>query len=206
MSRQTLQLAVIIGSTRENRIGKRVADWFVSVARTYDAIVIDMVDLLDEDIPPRLMQQRTPSVQQFAERIAAADGVVIVTPEYNHSFPASLKQAIDWLKAEWQAKPVAFVSYGGISGGLRAVEHLRLVLAELHAVTMRDTVSLHDVHSLFDDAGRLKDVSGPEQAATVMLNHLCWWAHALRQARLETPYGKPPVSREEKVVTKEVWV
>jgi hypothetical protein len=75
--------------------------------------------------------------------IDAADAFVVVTPEYNHSYPASLKHAIDMAHGEWNTKPVAFVSYGGISGGLRAVEALRLVFAELHATTIRDTVSFH---------------------------------------------------------------
>lgn len=86
------------------------------------------------------------------KRIAAADAVLIVTPEYNHSFPGPLKTSIDSLRDEWKAKPVGFVSYGGIGGGLRAVEALRLVFAELHAVTVRDTVSFHNPWSRFEQA------------------------------------------------------
>lgn len=205
MSEQNLQLAIIIGSTRENRIGKTVAQWFIPHVRARGDMDVDVIDLLDQDLPPHLLQNRTSTVEQFAAHIAAADAIVVVTPEYNHSFPASLKQAIDWLKSEWQAKVVAFVSYGGISGGLRAVEQLRLVFAELHAVTIRDTVSLHDVHSLFDEDGRLKDPAGPDEAATTMLNHLSWWAHALRAARDSVPYGTTAPSWERSVVTEEVW-
>ena len=82
-------------------------------------------------------------------RLAAADAFVVVTPEYNHSYPAPVKTLIDWHFTEWQAKPVGFVSYGGMSGGLRAVEHLRGVFAELHAVTVRDTVSFHGAWDRF---------------------------------------------------------
>ena len=106
-----------------------------------------------------------------------------MTPEYNHSYPASLKQAIDVLNAPWRRKPVAFVSYGGMSGGLRAVEHLRGVFAELHATTIRETVSLHRHPLLFDEAGDLIDPAGPAAAAKVMLDDLVWWAAALRTAR-----------------------
>lgn len=125
-------------------------------------------------------------MRAFAERVAAADAFVVVTPEYNHAYPASLKLAIDWLKVEWSRKPVAFVSYGGISGGLRAVEQLRLVFAELHAMTVRDTVSFHMARGKFDDAGKPTDAVGAERAATTMLDHLAWWARALRAARCQS--------------------
>lgn len=90
---------------------------------------------------------------------------------------------------QWKAKPIAFVSYGGISGGLRAVEQLRQVFAELHATTIRDTVSLAMAHGLFDDAGELREPAGPEAAAKTMLDELAWWAHALRSARAAHPYA-----------------
>lgn len=121
--------------------------------------------------------------------LAAADAFVVLTPEYNHSFPASLKTLIDWHFHEWRAKPVAFVSYGGLSGGLRAVEQLRQVFAELHAVTVRDTVSFHNAGASFDDQGRHKDPSAPDAAAKVMLDQLAWWGLALREAKSVRPYG-----------------
>jgi NAD(P)H-dependent FMN reductase len=121
-------------------------------------------------------------------RLTTADAFVVVTPEYNHSFPASLKNAIDWHFTQWQAKPVGFVSYGGMSGGLRAVEHLRQVFAELHAVTVRDTVSFHGAWAQFDAEGRPKELSACNAAAKTMLDQLAWWGHALRSARSERPY------------------
>lgn len=206
VSEQNLQLAIIIGSTREGRIGGTVGNWFVPLAKQHGALDVNVLDLLDHDLPPHLLQHSTPAVEQFAAHIGAADAVVVITPEYNHSFPAALKQAIDSVKEEWQAKPIAFVAYGGISGGLRSVEHLRGVFAELHAVTIRDTVSLPNVHSLFNEDGRLKDPKGPEEAVTTMLNHLTWWANALRAARNGVPYGTVASIREQKVVTEEMWV
>lgn len=130
-----------------------------------------------------------PQVQEMVDRLAEADAFVIVTPEYNHGYPASLKLALDAARAEWMAKPVAFVSYGGISGGLRSVEQLRQVCAELHMTSIRDGVSFHMCHGLFDEAGRLKDPAGPDAAASTMLDRLLWWAHALRDARTARPYA-----------------
>ncbi|HEU0128840.1 MAG TPA: NAD(P)H-dependent oxidoreductase, partial [Pseudonocardiaceae bacterium] len=108
----TSTLAVIVGSVREGRFGPVVADWFVGQAKQRDDLGVDLIDLADTPIPST----------NFSSRIDAADAFVVVTPEYNHGYPASLKQAIDLLKNQWYAKPVAFVSYGGVSGGLRAVE------------------------------------------------------------------------------------
>jgi NAD(P)H-dependent FMN reductase len=115
----------------------------------------------------------------------------VVTAEYNHGYTAVLKQLIDSVKAEWVAKPVGFVSYGGVSGGLRAVEQLRLVFAELHAVTMRDGVSFAMAWSRFDEAGAPVDPQGVNGAMTVMVDQLLWWALALEEARAKRPYGKP---------------
>lgn len=120
--------------------------------------------------------------------LSAADAFVVLTPEYNHSFPAGLKNLIDWHYTEWRAKPVALVSYGGLAGGLRAAEHLRQVFAELHAVTVRDTVSFHGAGASFDADGKPRDSAGPAAAADVMLDQLAWWARALREAKEKRPY------------------
>ena len=95
--------------------------------------------------------------QSLQQALGLADAFVVVTPEYNHGYPAPLKELIDSVNAEWQAKPVAFVSYGGVSGGLRAVEQLRLVFAELHAVTIRDSVSFPGAWEQFDESGVLRN-------------------------------------------------
>jgi len=183
MTAQRLQIAIIIGSTRDGRWGDKVAHWFAGEARSRPDLLIDVIDLAEIDLPAVLPTRHGPEVQAYAERIDRADAFVVVTPEYNHSYPASLKQAIDLLNAPWRRKPVAFVSYGGLSGGLRAVEHLRQVFAELHATTIRETVSLHRHPLLFDESGELHDPTGPAAAAKVMLDDLVWWASALRTAR-----------------------
>ena len=183
MSDQPLQLAVMVGSTRDGRFGDTVARWFAGQARQRSDMVVDVVDLVDVDLPAVLPRRATRALQTYAERIDRADAFVVVTPEYNHSFPASLKQAIDVVFTPWKRKPVGFVSYGGISGGLRAVEQLRLVFAELHATTVRETVSFHMAPALFDRSGELIDPTGPAAAAKTMLDDLAWWAEALRTAR-----------------------
>jgi NAD(P)H-dependent FMN reductase len=161
-----LKLAVIVASNREGRFGPVVADWLLGRTAERDDFTVDVVDLADIDLPTSLSH-----------------------PEYNHSFPASLKSLIDWHFTEWQAKPVGFVSYGGMAGGVRAVEQLRQVYAEVHAVTVRDTVSFHNAWGLFEEGGRHKDPTGPDAAAKTMLDQLAWWAHALRDAKSSRPYA-----------------
>ncbi len=187
---ERLVLAIVVGSTREGRRGPAIAEWFRTVARQRLDMNLDVIDLGIARVPDMLTNSRPPEVTALAGRLDRADAFVIVTPEYNHSFPAPLKTAIDWYSAEWQAKPVGFVSYGGISGGLRAVEQLRQVFAELHAVTIRNTVSLHGVWSRLAEDGTLIDSDGSEEAARAMLDQLAWWARALKEARRSHPYSR----------------
>ncbi len=182
----TTPLAVIVGSTRLGRFGDRVADWFVEqVDRRHD-FEVDLIDLAKVELPATLGVE-TDGLAHYIERLDAADAFVIVTPEYNHGYPASLKQGIDVAFTQWQAKPVGFVSYGGMAGGLRAVEQLRQVLAELHAVTVRDCVSMHNPWTVFDEGSRPEVAA--EEAAGVMLDELSWFARALREARTAEPYA-----------------
>ncbi|MFE7159367.1 NADPH-dependent FMN reductase [Streptomyces sp. NPDC057636] len=188
-----VRVAVVIGSNREGRFGPVVADWLMSLLGERPDFAVDVIDVAATDLPTALSYD--PSAEVRAElakvtpKLAAADAFVVLTPEYNHSYPASLKNVIDWHHAEWQAKPVGFVSYGGISGGLRAVEHLRTVFAELHAVTVRDTVSFANAGSHFDVSGAHRDPEAPAAAAKSMLDQLAWWAKALREAKEVRPYG-----------------
>jgi NAD(P)H-dependent FMN reductase len=184
----TIRVAVIVGSNRHGRFAPTVAKWFLGQIRSRGDVDVHVVDLADLDVPGAHGPEGAAAMEDFRASIDHADAVVVITPEYNHSFPAALKQAIDFVHEEWQAKPVSFVSYGGISGGLRAVEHLRAVFAELHAVTVRDTVSLHNAWSLFDERGELLDAGPCNAAAKQMLDQLCWFARALRAARLAHPY------------------
>ncbi|GAA2620766.1 NAD(P)H-dependent oxidoreductase [Actinomadura fulvescens] len=188
-----LRTAIIIGSTREGRFGLTVAGWFTGRAAHRADLDLDVVDLAETRLPDTLGATdgaggaEPAAVRALAPRLAAADAFVIVTPEYNHSFPAPLKTAIDWYVDEWRAKPVGFVSYGGTSGGLHAVEQLRPVFAELQAVTIRETVSFHSCWARFDERGRPVDAEGAAAAADGLLDQLTWWARALRAARIGLP-------------------
>ncbi|PXX68777.1 NAD(P)H-dependent FMN reductase [Nocardia tenerifensis] len=183
MSENPVKVAVIVGSTRTGRFGPTVSAWFVEHARRRGDVTLDLIDLAEDRLSEHV------SGTSISARLAAADGFVVVTPEYNHSYPAPLKSAIDSHYTEWQAKPIGFVSYGGVSGGLRAVEHLRHVFAELHAVTVRDTVSFHGAAQLFDATGNPTDPAAPAAAADQLLDQLHWWASALRTARTQNPYA-----------------
>jgi NAD(P)H-dependent FMN reductase len=184
-----LRVAVITASTREGRFGPTVARWFAEQAAQRDDLVLDLVDVADAPPPSRLGTPAPDGFDEITRTLQAADAFTVITCEYNHSFPGTLKNLIDTHYYEWRAKPVAFVSYGGVSGGLRSVEHLRGVFAELHAVTMRDTVSFHAPWNWFGEDGRPVDAGGAEAAAKGMLDQLAWWGHALRDARAARPYG-----------------
>ncbi|MEH1097828.1 NADPH-dependent FMN reductase [Micromonospora sp. CPCC 205561] len=179
-----LRLAVIIGSTREGRVGDRVARWFVDRAERHDGLAVTVVDLAAYDFPAGYPAEPTAAMRSFAAQVGRAEAFVVVTPEYNHSFPASLKQAIDYAYDEWQAKPVGFVSYGCGSVGLHAVDQLRTVFTALHAVTMRDVVG---VDLLCGDPTPLA-TDQLRRAARVLLDQLCWWGLALRDGRAARPY------------------
>ncbi|WP_345571161.1 NAD(P)H-dependent oxidoreductase [Nonomuraea rosea] len=192
-----MRLAVITGSVREGRFGPHVTRWFAGQAGTHGLFDVDVIDLADTPLPAVLpatpeelaaVHERPADLRRLAGRLADADAFVVVTPEYNHSYPASLKNAIDWHFTEWQAKPVALISYGGFGGGLRAAEHLRQVFAELHAVTVRNTISFDNHWTRFDGEGKLIEPEGPDGAAKALLDQLGWWSGALREARRATPY------------------
>jgi NAD(P)H-dependent FMN reductase len=183
-----LRIAEIIGSTRQGRAGATVGRWFAAQARQREGIELTILDLVDFEIPTRYPSEATPPMMAFAAGVGRADAFVVVTPEYNRSFPASLKQAIDCGYDEWRAKPVGFVSYGCGSHGLYAVEQLRVVFTELHAVTMRDGVGFDLLDGGFDEDGQPLNVAGHGRAVTTMLDQLTWWGLALREARAARPY------------------
>lgn len=180
-----LRLEVIVASVRPERFAPVVADWFLRTAGEYAEFDTGVIDLIDTPLPADLTE--TPEVEAYRRRLAAADAFVVITSEYNHGYPASLKTALDTAKHEWRAKPIGFVSYGGLSGGLRAVEQLRQVVAEIHMVSVRETVSFHQAKRAFDAAGETRDGAAVDAAAR-MLRQLLWWGTALRAARTVAPY------------------
>lgn len=184
--KETIRVTMIYGSARRGRFCDTVADWVLSELRELggcEVSILDPVELTFSGAGPDEL-----SAAVIEAKLETADAFLILVPEYNHGYPAVLKAMIDSAYRPWHAKPVAFVSYGGISGGLRAVEQLRQVFAELHAVAIRDTVSLAHVWSQFDSQGhpfRPAQMKGP---LIVMMRRLFWWARALRNARAETVY------------------
>ncbi|HVL77150.1 MAG TPA: NAD(P)H-dependent oxidoreductase [Noviherbaspirillum sp.] len=182
------RVALIIGSTREGRFGPTVARWLHSQVRARGDMEADLIDLADAGLEQAFARAEPSAVASLGARLHAADAFLIVTPEYNHGYPAPLKTAIDWYQTQWHAKPVGFVSYGGISGGLRAVEQLRQVFAELHATTVRDAVSFPNAWEQFDERGELLEQERYARRASVMLERLLWWSEALRAARRKRAY------------------
>jgi NAD(P)H-dependent FMN reductase len=183
-----MQIGIVIGSTRPGRRGAAVGRWVheVALAHRPDAAfeVLDLADfglpLLDEPCPAAMGEYRGPHTRAWARAVASCDGFVFVTPEYNHSTSAALKNSIDYLFAEWHHKAAGFVGYG-TTGGWRAIEALRLVLAEVRVADVRTAVGL----SLFTDFTGDDLTPAPHQRGTLhtMLDELLTWSAALAQVR-----------------------
>ncbi len=188
MSDTPINLAVIIGSVRPGRAGEMVAKWFNDEVGRHDQFKLTVVDLADYPPPLVITDEPPAELAPVTAALEAADAFVVVTPEYNHSFPASIKSLIDWHYTQWRGKPVGFVSYGGTVSGQRAVEALRPVFAEMHAVTMRDYVSFGIYSGAFGEDGLPTDAEGASTAAKVLLDQITWWALPLREARAKNPY------------------
>src|ERR1700712_3208713 len=147
-----IKIGIILGSTRPGRNGAAVAQWVYEIAEQLDEVEFELVDiadyalpLLDEPLPPAFGQYQQHHTVPWAKKIDSLDAFVFVTPEYNHSVSGALKNAIDFLYKEWNNKAAGFVSYGG-SGGVRAVEHLRLIMAEVQIADVRAQVALSMFH------------------------------------------------------------
>jgi NAD(P)H-dependent FMN reductase len=182
------QIGIILGSTRPNRNGEQVAKWVLDIASRRNDAAFELVDLrdyplphLDEPLPPSLGQYQNDHTKQWADKIASFDGFVIVTPEYNHSTSGVLKNAIDYLYAEWNNKAVGFVSYGA-AGGARAAEHLRLVAGELQMADVRQQVVLSLVTE-FENFRTFKPGNYNVAALNTLLDQVVAWSMALAPLR-----------------------
>jgi NAD(P)H-dependent FMN reductase len=201
-----LQIGVILGSTRPGRRGAIVAPWVAEIARRHplvqerraDIHLHDLKDagltLLEEPAPAMFGSYEREHTRRWARLVGALDAFVFVTPEYNHSVPASLKNAVDHLFAEWNDKAAGIVSYG-VNGGTRAAEHLRQILAEVKVATVRTQPAL----SVFDDF-LIEDPTAPGEftprdmqrpVVEEMLDELLSWAAALRAVRRAAPLAMP---------------
>jgi NAD(P)H-dependent FMN reductase len=183
-----LKVGIITGSTRPNRKSLEVARWVLEIAQRREDAEYELVDikdfelpLLDEPAPPAHGKYQQPHTKRWAARIAALDAFVFVLPEYNHGIPGALKNAIDFLFAEWKHKSAGFVSYGG-AGGARAVEQLRLVLAEVHVATVRAQVLL-SLRSDFENFTTFKPEPHHEKHVGIVLDEVVAWGGALKRLR-----------------------
>ncbi len=182
------RIGIILGSTRPNRNGEQVARWVFDIASRRDDAEFELIDLrdyplphLDEGLPASMGQYANEHTRQWAQKIASFDGFVMVTPEYNHSTSGVLKNAIDYLYAEWNNKAVGFVSYGAV-GGARAAEHLRLISAELQMADVRQQVAL-SLLTEFENFSVFKPSDYNVQSLEILLGQVIAWSKALAPLR-----------------------
>lgn len=188
---EPLKIGIVVGSTRTGRFADRPTAWLAGIAAKRADIAAEVVDLRDYPLPffdePK-SPLREPSKHEvavrWARKVGELDAFVFVSGEYNHSIPAALKNALDYLYAEWNRKPAAFVAYGN-AGGARGVEQLRLMLVELQVAPLRFAVHIGrpEFMEVLLHGKALADFPYLEQAADAMLNDLVWWGQTLRAAR-----------------------
>jgi NAD(P)H-dependent FMN reductase len=183
-------LRVIVASTRPGRIGLPIGIWFLDQAILHGAFEVCLTDLaelglpfMDEPNHPRLRQYTHAHTKEWSALVDEADAFVLVMPEYNHSFTATLKNAIDYLVQEWAHKPVGFVSYGGLSGGIRAVQAIKPVLTGLRMVPLNEAVVIQGVAGLIDEHRHFQPTEAITAAVEPMLNELARQAPVLRGLR-----------------------
>lgn len=184
------RLIVIVGSTRPGRVGEPVADWFARCAKDHGGFDVDVADLAEIDLPlydepkhPVFGDYAHEHTRAWSARVAAADAIVLVSPEYNTGTSAALKNAIDFLNREWKYKPVGYVTYGGVSAGVRAMEHLVQVTSILGMVPVLPAVNIPFVGKRIGEDGRLDANDVMEKAAAGMLDELRKVEAATRQLR-----------------------
>lgn len=182
-------IALLYGSAREDRFCDAVMNWVASQIWDQSGFALDLIDPAAFDLSPQRDGGESDDLVDLKRRIGKADAFIVVTPECNFGHPAGLKSLIGAVTAEWRAKPIAFVSYGGGAGGPRAVEQLRLAFAELYAVTIRDHVSFGNPWNSFDADGEMIDPTTARKALATFLARLGWWATSLRTARNAVNYG-----------------
>jgi NAD(P)H-dependent FMN reductase len=183
-------LQIIIASTRPVRVGPAVAAWMQQRAIAHGGFDVELIDLAEVNLPmmdepkhPKLHQYVHQHTKDWSATIERADAFIFVVPEYNYGFNAPIKNAIDYLNAEWQHKAVGFVSYGGVAAGTRAVQMLKQVVTTLKMVPVFDSVNIPFVQQFLDSEQRLAPNEIMESAATAMLDELARWTPALQSLR-----------------------
>lgn len=187
------ELMILIASTRPGRVGLPIAKWIEHTARQHGAFDVKLADLavinlpfFDEPQHPVLGQYTKPHTLKWSALVKAADAFVFVMPEYNYGMSAPLKNALDFLSLEWRYKPVGFVSYGGQSGGTRAVQMVKQVVTALRMMPIADAVIIPSVQDYISE-GALQPTAPMEQNARQMLDELTRWEKALHTLRVQEP-------------------
>jgi NAD(P)H-dependent FMN reductase len=183
-------IKIITSTTREGRKGIAIANWITDLAKQNNQYNVELLDLAQINLPfmnepnhPRLQQYMHDHTKKWSEIINAADAFIIVLSEYNFGFPAPIKNAIDYLFNEWKYKPVAFVSYGGVSGGLRATQMLKQVVTAVHMTPIVEQVHIPFFAKMIDDKGIFQPNETTINSAQVMLRELERWSEALKTMR-----------------------
>ncbi len=183
-------IGIIVGSTRPGRFSIQAANWLLDFANKRGDAEFVLVDLAEFDLPlfeepvsPVYAPVQNAHAQAFGARLAELDGFVFATPEYNHSTSAALKNALDYAYVEYNFKPASFISWGAISGGTRAVEHLRAILAELKVYDLREQIVIPNFYLNFDDQGHYRFGEAEERQATAVLDELVFWTEQMNAAR-----------------------
>jgi len=185
------RLMVIVASVREGRVGKAVGDWFVEFAAEHGAFDVTVADLKEIDLPlmnepnhPRLRQYTQEKTKRWSAMVDSCDAYVFVMPEYNYSATAPLINALDYLSQEWTHKPVGLVSYGGVSGGLRAQQHIKSVITCLSMMPLKEAVAVQFVNNhINQETGVFQPIESHQSSGTAMLDELVRWSAALRTLR-----------------------
>ena len=185
------KILVILGSTREGRRGEKVANWAMSVLSKRSDANFELVDLRDWDFPFYNLPT-SPSTEKgmyqseiqkkWGEKIESAEGFILITPEYNHGYPAVLKNALDYLWFEWNHKPVVFISYGGLSGGIRAIEQLKQVVIELEMIPLIKSISIPRIKTLIDENGKFIEKSYDKKIESLG-KYITLWSKELKRIR-----------------------
>lgn len=194
MSQKPLKLLVILGSNRPGRFGERVGQWVLKSLEAFPQFQVDFADLANMNLGLSLSAHHPRTgiyeggAMELAAKLGDADAFIIVTPEYNHGYPAILKHAIDSVYAEWFAKAGSIVSYGAASGGLRASEQIRQVLAELRTHITRNGIAISGASQKIKEDGTWIGTEDMNPAFKSVVDELFWWASALKTARQAGAY------------------
>ncbi|MES2436766.1 MAG: NAD(P)H-dependent oxidoreductase [Patescibacteria group bacterium] len=187
-----IKIKIIAGSTRPGRFNTQPAQWIYNLAKERKDIEVELLDLaeinlplLDEAVPPSMAggKYEHEHTRKWAAKISEADGFIIVAPEYNHSVPAALKNALDFVYHEWSFKPVSYISYGSLAGGARSVEHLRGIAGELKMYDLREQILLPAYYENLNEKGEYQFNERHVKQAEGMLNDITFWSTEMKASR-----------------------